>query len=385
LNSNFEAARLEQLLAQHQAREYGRQCCLRDIRANITGAFKSHFAAADKVALLFIAVHANLGDNLLALGGLRLSEAFGKAVSVLCTTPWQSGKAHVPTCPAAAPLLDALGDRSLVLLHAGGNWGSLYRHEHEPRLAFLADVDAELARRQGASVQVVQLPQSVWYNPAQPDLMQNDTERLNALRPGLLSLFVRQHDSLEFARRISPGPGPVRVALSPDVAFMVDPTFPTRAPEVDVLCLLRRDIEGVLGAPGGESAEDTAARVLGPAGLTFRIADWPGDRAMLDAFPVDGASLSQFAELRWRAINAALSQGLVVVTDRLHAGIACVLLGKRHVVLDNSYAKVTGTRAAAFAASPHCSARNLQASAASTLEGALRQAAAMLAEPMWYN
>ena len=37
-----------------------------------------------------------------------------------------------------------------------------------------------------------------------------------------------------------------------------------------------------------------------------------------------------------------LSAGRVVVTDRLHAHILCLLLGIPHVVLDNSYGKVHG-------------------------------------------
>jgi exopolysaccharide biosynthesis predicted pyruvyltransferase EpsI len=35
-----------------------------------------------------------------------------------------------------------------------------------------------------------------------------------------------------------------------------------------------------------------------------------------------------------------LSEGRVVVTDRLHGHILCLLLGIPHIVLDNSYGKL---------------------------------------------
>jgi pyruvyl transferase EpsO len=47
-----------------------------------------------------------------------------------------------------------------------------------------------------------------------------------------------------------------------------------------------------------------------------------------------------FARARLRAGVRLLSRARVVVTDRLHGHVLCVLLGIPHVALDNSYGKV---------------------------------------------
>ena len=47
------------------------------------------------------------------------------------------------------------------------------------------------------------------------------------------------------------------------------------------------------------------------------------------------------AQSNLRAANMLLSRGRIVVTDRLHAHVMCVLLGIPHVLLDNSYGKVS--------------------------------------------
>lgn len=294
--------------------------------------------------------------------------------------PWQT-KYHFPACPSAADILAQLGDNCLILLQAGGNWGSLYRDEQVNRLDMLVNISAEIARKR-QSAHVVQLPQSIWYNESLPDVLRHDNLTLHTLGAGLLHLYVRQADSFKFAQHTSPGPGPVEVGLSPDVAFMVEPSLPSKTPDVDVLLLLRNDREGV-SKPPGESPEDMAARLLGPH-VTFKVTDWPVSKEFY-SFPDDASSLSQFAELRWRFLNNVLSQGLIVVTDRLHASIASVLLGKPHIILDNVYQKVTRTRSVAFAVSEHCNAFNLQATTAASLDDALQQASRMLAEPFYFN
>jgi pyruvyl transferase EpsO len=47
------------------------------------------------------------------------------------------------------------------------------------------------------------------------------------------------------------------------------------------------------------------------------------------------------AQARLKRGIRLLSQGKVVLTDRLHAHILCLLLNKRHVVLDNDYGKIS--------------------------------------------
>jgi pyruvyl transferase EpsO len=55
---------------------------------------------------------------------------------------------------------------------------------------------------------------------------------------------------------------------------------------------------------------------------------------------VIGAAYDLQARQCLRAGCNLLSRGRVVITDRLHAHVLCLLLGIPHVLLDNSYGKV---------------------------------------------
>jgi pyruvyl transferase EpsO len=70
---------------------------------------------------------------------------------------------------------------------------------------------------------------------------------------------------------------------------------------------------------------------------------------------------------------ALLSAGRVVVTERLHGHLLCLLLGIPHVVLDNDYGKVHAFVRSWTEASPLCRL-------ASSPEDALAQAQALAGE-----
>ena len=53
------------------------------------------------------------------------------------------------------------------------------------------------------------------------------------------------------------------------------------------------------------------------------------------------ASMNRKAEARLQRGLRLLARGERVLTDRLHVHILCTLMGIPHVVLDNSYAKLT--------------------------------------------
>ena len=96
--------------------------------------------------------------------------------------------------------------------------------------------------------------------------------------------------------------------------------------------------------------------------------------------PLPGAD-DKFGDLldyRLYAGIGVLSQGRVIVADRLHAVILATLMEKPHVYLDNSYKKIANVRTSAFGKYPECSEENLRAAAAHSLEESIVKAMEML-------
>ena len=183
---------------------------------------------------------------------------------------------------------------------------------------------------------MIQLPQSIHFSS--PENLE-EVARIIA-RHGRFTLFVRDNESLGLARRHFS----CESILCPDMAFFIGPIARPRKPNVDVLCLLRTDIEKV---------ELTEHLDLGP---NIRVADWLGEpKAELHISRILGAAEAVAAQgpdaMRFGVFKAAaaarvrrgtrlLASGRAVVTDRLHSHILSLLLGIPHAVLDNSYGKV---------------------------------------------
>ena len=215
-----------------------------------------------------------------------------------------------------------------IFIHGGGNFGDLWPRHQEFREHLL-----ERFRDR----EIVQLPQSIHFDdPARIAR----TARVVA-RHGNFKLFVRDRPSYDFAAAHFD----CETSLCPDMALFLGP-LARASPEVDVLHLRRTDKERALGqaTPG--------------SGYTFRVADWLGESSISleaakllrvlrelaggrrDRLALRSARYDTAAGARVRRGCGLLSSGRVVVTDRLHAHILCLLLGIPHAVLDNSYGKL---------------------------------------------
>ena len=64
----------------------------------------------------------------------------------------------------------------------------------------------------------------------------------------------------------------------------------------------------------------------------------------------------------------------MIITDRLHASLMSLLIGRPHVILNDKYKKVENTREAAFMDKPECSEENLRGYYANTIEEAVEKA-----------
>ena len=248
-----------------------------------------------------------------------------------------------------------------ILIQGGGNFGDLWPRHQEFRKHLLERFPDR---------EIIQLPQSIHFgDPANAA----DTARAIA-RHGNVRLFVRDVPSYEFAAAHFD----CETVLCPDMALFLGP-LERSAPEVDVLYLLRTDKERASRDPAGMPDH------------SFRVADWPVESRVssrhsrlrrvlhrIGGGPADhpGTRAARYeAAARARVLRgtALLSSGRVVITDRLHAHILCLLLGIPHAVLDNSYGKLgrfleawTGETGVAFRAD--------------SLDDAERWAAAMVAK-----
>lgn len=225
-----------------------------------------------------------------------------------------------------------------LLLHVGGNFGDLYPRHQRFR-------EAVIARYRDR--RIVVLPQSIHF---QDEANAAPIAAAIAAHPDV-TLMVRDHASEAFASRRFD----CRVMLVPDMAFMIGAIEPPIMPDVHLFALLRRDQERVL--PDAK----------GLAGLPFThiAADWPAEqrtrgiagrlpralRARLPAawqgwHPESPAAFEALARRRVDTGLRLLVRGRRVLTDRLHAHILSLLLGKPHIVLDNSYGKIARFAAA---------------------------------------
>lgn len=278
-----------------------------------------HVGAKDHFALLDVPEHGNIGDSAIYAGELAF---FDRHVE---------HRPHV-VCAWTADMdwLDRqLPEKGPIFLHGGGNFGDLWMNHQN----FRHDILRHFRGRK-----VVQLAQSIHYrDPAGIA----ETARLIAAH-GDFTLLVRDQPSLELAQRHFD----CAVTLCPDAAVMLDRIDTGIVPQTDVLVALRDDIEAVRD----ESHDWLRDR--------YPVADWVNVNVwtlpirvvwkLVRSLPDNRlgmiwreAMYRHQARMRVMAGARQLAQGRLIVTDRLHMHLISTLIRRPHVVLDNSYGKIS--------------------------------------------
>jgi exopolysaccharide biosynthesis predicted pyruvyltransferase EpsI len=270
---------------------------------------------ATDVALVDAPHQRNVGDSLILAGELAHLRTLRLRVRYLCDL-WSYD---------AQALRKALPEGP-VLLHGGGNLGDLWPGHQ----ALRERVIRELGDRR-----VVQLPQSLHFQDAGRAA---EAHRVLAGHPDL-HLLLRDSLSMQKAADLFPG---VRAEFCPDMALGWDAPSGGHVGE-EVLVIARADHEAAsdLGAVDGSWV----------AGVPTRRTDWtewnagPVRRVRWEALKaLDRIGVRSLVRLNEANIaNAVTLYGAarVVVSDRLHAHVLAAMLGVPHVVLDNSYRKVS--------------------------------------------
>jgi pyruvyl transferase EpsO len=218
----------------------------------------------------------------------------------------------------------------VFIVNGGGNFGDLYPYHQRFREALAASFPDR---------RLVFMPQSVYFNDAAALRRSRD---IFARHPDL-HLFARDRRSHHIMcadlRVRNAHLGIDSAVFLSRVVGLIQQRFPP--PSRSTLRLLRRDKEsltvGVEKALADDSTDWASAESLN-GGHDQDLFDLK--RCGLDT---KGALGGDFDAVSWRRLCGAVelfASAEQIVSDRLHAHILCLLMGKKHVMLDNSYGKL---------------------------------------------
>lgn len=275
----------------------------------------------DRWGLLPVPLHGNVGDSAILLATVDLLASLGWPPPTLMSDQETFDPEEIGRRIGRGP----------ILLMGGGNFGDLYPSEHRVREQVFASLPDN---------PVVQLPQSVRFESE--GAVRRTAEAL-AGREGQ-TILVRDAASQRWLSEHLPQ---MNAVLCPDIAFGIGPMVRPE-PVVDVVRLLRQDQESSIasgdGGPGREVVDwltDSPHRTIAAERRLREMGHhWAVLRPMTNRLR-EGLHL-RIAALRLRRGVLTLGRGRVVITDRLHGHIMCVLLGIPHAVLNDRHGKISG-------------------------------------------
>jgi pyruvyl transferase EpsO len=259
-------------------------------------------------------VHSNIGDQLINLGTEAFFEHYNipiyKRLSVL----------DLPRTGVPGVTPD-----STFLCHGGGNFGDLYGKHQEAR---------EWLMEKYPSCRIVVMPQSLHYS--------TDAAREASLgrvaRHDNTYLFVRDHESYSALKQS----GVQHVAMMPDMAHELWTLLKPNgaAPAGRVLNLLRRDKEAVACSecePSVDWKDSLTGATKVVAGGTYHLL------SLFGKWTPQNLNVLLWYAARDRMVKDGISlfsDYSVVATNRLHAMLLGLLLGREVYATDNTYGKL---------------------------------------------
>lgn len=298
-----------------------------DLRHAIDSTLREVLSDTDKCALFGFPDHSNVGDSAIWLGELSYLKAQGIEVVYECSARSYSEDS----------LLQAIGEGT-ILLHGGGNLGSIWPNYHSIVLDFIS---------RHHDNRIVVLPQTIHFEDA--DLLA--ATKNTVAEHGNVTILVRDAASLKTARNELGS----SAFLCPDLALWLAPS-PGAHPTVDVLYIRRRDRESSHLEPSELPPGVMMTDWIGLESLLLRRRTsmsalyrlnrrLSGHLRRADRYEPGLEHLARTVRnsLARQRLNLGLDllrSGRVIVTDRLHAYLLSLLLGKQGVILDNSYGKI---------------------------------------------
>ena len=275
-----------------------------------------------RCALFNFPHHPNIGDSAIWLGQEDWLRRHRVEIAYVCDL-WTYSPQR---------LREKLGSEGTILLSGGGDVGDVWPLSQQ----FRERVITEFPKHR-----IIQLPQSFHFNEEKNLLRAKSVFN----RHPRFTLMARADYGADFARREFQVP----VLLCPDMALALGPIPRPISPSAEVVWLSRSDIESKgKTTPTPHLPNVIVKDWLKEPRTKARQVDRFISSAMIE-FPKRLRGLSdlrrplfrRIAQKRLREGCRLLSQGRMVITDRLHGHIVSLLLGIPHILLDNSYGKLS--------------------------------------------
>lgn len=295
-------------------------------RTSIAEVLDPLVTAHSRCALLDFPSSANVGDNAIWLGEAQYLRSRGMRPVYQCDRETYAEPA----------LRKRLGD-GIILLHGGGNLGDVWEGSQQLRETVISNFPSN---------RIVIMPQTIHFR-----------ERANLLRAkkvfdghGGLTIVTRSKRSYAMAKEEFA----CNTVLAPDMAFFMTAASRKSSPSTPIVWLQRTDQEsGGLTVPRAPDVEQVDWVELGPVRqasvkmsraahlrAAAGIAKTMIRTGMRAASAPLGKTFDARAKARLQRGVGLLSEGQVVITDRLHGHILCLMMGIPHVLLDNNYGKL---------------------------------------------
>ncbi len=299
------------------------------------------------IAIFDFPDHPNVGDSAIWLGMMAFLRQH-RLGPVVWIDVMKRGQHVLPDLPFPCTLL----------INGGGNLGDLWDTNQRYR-------EAVIARYPGH--RIIQLPQSVLFQSA--DAEQQWVEACHS--HGDLHVIVRDEDS---QARCGHLPGD-RLHLCPDMALFLGHLPRPCPPATDIVHLLRTDQEMATPQEAGSQESGSLQDWMEEPDSTLRqelrsVQDFQGrlshrgsrlqrlrtgllqieQRLGLARLGSDPLTAYLRHRQRFYTLVASerlgrgcrqLTRGKVVITDRLHAHLLCLMMAIPHIYLDNSYGKIS--------------------------------------------
>jgi exopolysaccharide biosynthesis predicted pyruvyltransferase EpsI len=296
-----------------------------DIQIDTVRVLSDLLPPGTRVALVDFPNHKNAGDHLIFRGEIEYLRQLEVSVDYIADA----------TRYDKTDLEALAGLNAVILIHGGGNFGDRWKEAQEFH---------ELVIAENHDHRIIQLPQGIEFSDG--PVLHRVQESYGA-HPAL-TLMLRDHVGFETASRLFPNNVTV---FCPDMAFGNLAIGDETNPHAEVLYLRRQD------------SESKASSVVSLAStITFVDADWglsvvdeikwkllhiPGAIARRvpmvrrRLYPIQRRAYFAIADLNLKSATRILSEGQVVLTDRLHAAVLGALMGKPVVAIDNANGKIS--------------------------------------------
>lgn len=267
--------------------------------------------------------HSNVGDSAIWQGELKALKLF-------------FGKSPLHTCELlpAFEKLPTFSAKTQIIIHGGGNLGDLWEWHQRFRERIIKNYPNN---------RIVQLPQSIYFG---------DQAKLKQCRQVFsahadLCIMVRDQTSYKIAQSLHSG----QTELVPDMALALGDIPRPSKPTTPIFALMRLDKEKLV------ADDEDILQAINPT-------DWIKDSFVREnrllnnlkrvesnvpvfhplVRPLKEYLFNRLSQIRTRRGCTMLSSGEVVITDRLHAHILCSQMKIPHVIIDNSYGKLSSFR-----------------------------------------